>query len=54
VQRHFVLVAEPPLGDGPQYELLSRGTRGKGTTGAFGRRLCFVAQTPLPLSLAGS
>ena len=44
VQRHFVLVAEPPRGDGAQYQFLSRGYGGRGQTGAFGRRLCFQRQ----------
>ena len=43
LQRHLVLVAEPPRGHGAQYQLISGGTRGKGTAGAFGRRLCFGA-----------
>ncbi len=41
VQRYFMLVAKPAVGDGAQRELLSKGIRGKGTAGAFGRRLCF-------------
>ena len=38
-----MLVAEPAVSDGAQRELLSKGIRGKGTAGAFGRRLCFGA-----------
>ena len=45
LRRHIVLVAESPLGDGAQRQLLKieEIKWGKGTTGASRRRLCFVA-----------
>ena len=54
VQRHFVLVAEPPRRDGAQHQLLSRGIRGKGTAGAIGRRLFFEPVRETCLQLANS